>query len=293
MSRSAFDSLRERAERLLEEKGRPESPMEFRELVQEFQVLQAELEVQAEELQRSHVQAERARRHYFELFEHSPAGIILLDPLAVVLDANRQATAMLERPLDQVRRASFTRFVDAADQLAFATLVKGVAGGTTAGEFQLRQASGARITVRARMLLREDGTSLFSLEDVTPLRRAEREARDTADRYRALLDATSDGVLLIDETTRRVVDANRAVCALLDATRGDLVGRAREELFPPEERALAPVTLDRLARAGQPATPARLRTAGGRDVEVLLTVSTVSEGRGLLLLVRRAAPPPA
>jgi PAS domain S-box-containing protein len=291
MSRSAFDSLRERAERLLEEKGRPESPMEFKELVQEFQVLQAELEVQAEELQRSHVQAERARRHYFELFEHSPAGIILLDPLAVVLDANRQATAMLERPLDQVRRASFTRFVDAADQGAFATLVKGVSGGTTAGEFHLRQAGGGRVTIRARMLLREDGTSLFSLEDVTPLRRAETEARDTAERYRALLDATSDGVVLIDETTRRVVDANRAVCALLGAARADLVGRAREELFPPEDRALAPVTLDRLARPGQLPSPARLRSAGGRDVRVELTVTPVAEGRALMLLVKPLAAP--
>jgi PAS domain S-box-containing protein len=212
--------------------------------------------------------------------------VILLDPLSVVLDANRHAAAMLERPLDQVRRTSFTRFIDQGDQPAFAGLLKGVGGGaTTSGEFQLRQAGGGRISVRARMLLRDDGTYLFSLEDVTPLRRAEAEARDTAERYRALLEASRDGVLVVDETTRRVVDANPAACALLEATRADLVGRHREELLPPEERALAALTFSRLAQAGQPPPAVRLRATGGRDVVVTLTMAPVAGGRVTLVLL--------
>jgi PAS domain S-box-containing protein len=287
VSRSVFDSLRVRAERLLEEKGRPEAPHEFRELVQEFQVLQAELEVQAEELQRSTAVAERAHRHYFELFEHTPAGVILLDPLSVVLDANRSAAAMLQRPLDQVKRASMTRFVDQGDQAAFAALLKGVGGGTMSGEFDLRQPAGGRLRVRARMLLREDGTYLFALEDVTPLRRAEAELRELTDRHAALLELLPDGVLLIDERSRRVVEANRAACELLEAPRAELVGRHREDLLPPEDRALAPVTFGRLARSGQPPSPARLRTTRGADLEVLMTSAALPDGRASFLVLKR------
>jgi PAS domain-containing protein len=283
-SRARFEALRERAEALLKERGAVELPADFRVMVQEFQILQAELEVQAEELQRSNSLAERARRHYFELFEHSPAGLLLLDPMVVVLDANRHAAAMLERPLDQVKRTSITRFIDSADQATFARLLKGVADGTVGGEFTLRQASGARLVVRARLLLRDDGTYLMAIEDVTRLRRAETEASELLARHQALLEHGSDGMALLDSLTRRLLETNGALCRLLRTAPNNLLGRAREDLFAPETRVVASMALDQLARAGAgAAAPFTLRDTAGGDVPVMVRSVALSDKLTMLL----------
>jgi PAS domain-containing protein len=286
-SRARFEALRERAEGLLRERSpNQELPVDFKEMVQEFQVLQAELEVQAEELQRSHSIAERSRRHYFELFEHSPAGLLLLDPMYVVLDANRHASAMLERPLDQIRRSSVTRFIDAVDQPAFARLVKGVGTGTVSGEFTLRQAQGGRLVVKARLLVRDDGTFLMAIEDLTPLRRAETDAHQATERQRALSEHTSDGVAVLDALTRRLLETNPALCRMLETSTNDLLGRTREDLFSAETRLMASMALDQLWRdpASGP-TPLTLRATSGRDVSV--SVSCVPLGDKLTMLLFR------
>lgn len=289
-SRARFEELRARAESLLKERGSGEDlPADFRAMVQEFQVLQAELEVQAEELQRSHSVAERARRHYFELFEHSPAGLLLLDPMYVVLDANRHCADMLERPLDQIKRSSVTRFIDAHDQATFARLVKSVAEGTVAGEFTVRQASGARITVKARLLLRDDGTFLVAIEDITRLRRAEAESAQVVERRRVLMETTWDGVALLDTLTRRLVETNEALCRMLSTTPENLLGRAREDLFAPESRLMASMALDQLARAPTTGpTPLTLRSTDGSDVRVMVRCAAVGDKLTMLVFHRDA-----
>lgn len=287
MSQARFESLRERAEALLKERGAGDVPGDFRAMVQEFQVLQAELEVQAEELRRSHNIAELARRHYFELFEHSPAGLLLLDAMQVVLDANRHAAEMLERELDQVKRSSVTRFIDVADQPAFTQLMKNVREGSVSGEFAIRQASGARLLVKARLLGRNDGTFLMAIEDLTRLRRAEADASHTLERLRALMDHTSEGVAIFDTLTRRLMEANVTLCHLLGVPAEGLVGRVREDLFAPDTRVMASMVLDQLERSPETGpSPLSLRSSRGQDVPVLVRAARINDKLTMLLFSR-------
>jgi PAS domain S-box-containing protein len=56
-------------------------------------------------------------------------------------------------------------------------------------------------------------------------------------RFRAILDQATDGIRIIDCDTQRIVDANRADCALSGLTREELVGRDRREFWPEEPAA--------------------------------------------------------
>jgi PAS domain S-box-containing protein len=59
-------------------------------------------------------------------------------------------------------------------------------------------------------------------------------------RFRAVLDEATDGIRIIDCDTQRIVDVNRADCALSGLAREQLVGRDRREFWPddPTERRL-------------------------------------------------------
>ena len=51
-------------------------------------------------------------------------------------------------------------------------------------------------------------------------------------RFRAVLDEATDAIRIIDCGTQRVVDVNRADCALSGLTRDELVGRDRRDFWP-------------------------------------------------------------
>lgn len=75
--------------------------------------------------------------------------------------------------------------------------------------------------------VREDGhvAGFYALvTDVSPFKRAEREAREAEARVRDVLDATRDGILSTD-ASGRIVSVNPAVCRLFGYAPEELVGR--------------------------------------------------------------------
>lgn len=57
-------------------------------------------------------------------------------------------------------------------------------------------------------------------------------------RFRAVLDEANDAIRIIDCDSQRIVDVNRADCALSGYTREELVGRLRREFWPDDPESL-------------------------------------------------------
>ncbi|PSP86289.1 hybrid sensor histidine kinase/response regulator [Halobacteriales archaeon QS_1_68_17] len=73
------------------------------------------------------------------------------------------------------------------------------------------------------------------MTDVTDRKQRERELRETRRRYRSLIDAAPDAILLADAETGEIVDANEAAAQLLGRPREELVGLHQTDLHPAEE----------------------------------------------------------
>jgi PAS domain S-box-containing protein len=114
-------------------------------------------------------------------------------------------------------------------------------------------------------------------------------------RFRAVLDEATDGIRIIDCSSQRIVDVNRADCALSGCTREELVGRLRRDFWPedPEARRVQEASFADTYAAGFLETRSSpFRTRSGTVVPVDTTRRIVSfEGRRYEIVIWRAAAP--
>ena len=95
---NTFDTLRQRAEALLQE--RPDDsgnkPSDILDLIHELEVHQAEIKIQNEELKQAQQELSESRREFENLYEFAPCGYLTLNAKGVVTRANLTATTILE-----------------------------------------------------------------------------------------------------------------------------------------------------------------------------------------------------
>ena len=86
------------------------------ELLHELQVHQIELEMQNEELRRSHLALEESRDLYVDLFEFAPSGYITLGREAVISEINLTGCKLLGAERSKLVNRHFSRFIAVHDR---------------------------------------------------------------------------------------------------------------------------------------------------------------------------------
>jgi transcriptional regulator PpsR len=108
--------------------------------------------------------------------------------------------------------------------------------------------------------------------------------RQAESRYRLLFSQSSEAVLIVDSTSRRVTEANPAAAALAGGTADTLVGRAIASVFHADDRDRIIALLGSVA-AAEMIEPVDLRLAqGARDCSVSATL--FRQGRSSYFLIR-------
>jgi two-component system CheB/CheR fusion protein len=89
-------------------------------LLHELLVHRVELELQNEELIRTHAELEESARRFRELYERAPAAYFTLDPAGTILEANPASEALLRVPCGALIGEPLARFIasDPAPELA-------------------------------------------------------------------------------------------------------------------------------------------------------------------------------
>jgi PAS domain S-box-containing protein len=110
------------AEKLLQATKRDVAAMpleDLQQLVYELQVFQIELDLQNDELRQTHVELEAVRDQYADLYDFSPAGLLMLDSSGAIVHANLRAGMLLGVNRQELIGQTFLRFVDPEDQPVF------------------------------------------------------------------------------------------------------------------------------------------------------------------------------
>ncbi|MBW2109581.1 MAG: PAS domain S-box protein [Deltaproteobacteria bacterium] len=122
---------------------------------------------------------------------------------------------------------------------------------------------------------------LGNIVDVTERRRMEEELRESEERSRTIFNNMQAGVLIIDEGSHVIVDANPVAAGIIGTSRKEIIGKVCHEYVCPEKAGQCPIS-----DLGQEVhnCDCLLLTAGGKGVPILKTVAAVSlNGRKHLL----------
>jgi len=227
---------------------------------------------------------------------------------AVLLDLSRDAIVVCDFETDVVtfwnRGAELMYGFAAAEALGRtpAEIMHGVSGnrlrqikeivcrtGVWQGELRHIRADGSDIVVMSRWTLQRGpggvpAAVMESNTDITERVRAEALIREREERYRSVLDASLDGVI-VGDPGGRILFANHQAATLLGfTTRDELIGQPYLDLIPEEERTERLAGIARFLSKGKSATVTmELRRRDGTVLPVSLSASIVKTGAGQAL----------
>ncbi len=114
--------LKRRAREILRGQGPSPEALEgrdARELIQELQIHQIELEMQNEELRQTQAQLQISAELYRDLYNQAPVAYVNLDPEGGVLDVNRAAADLFGASRERLLRMNFYPLIQSAHQDTF------------------------------------------------------------------------------------------------------------------------------------------------------------------------------
>ena len=224
--------------------------------------------------------AAAAQQRYRALFERVPVGLYRYDPAGTLIECNQALLDILRaNDIDEVRRYGFPRstYVDPADRGRWRAAIwqnEHVVG----FEYRIRRLNGDVAWIRhgARLVRDESGEPMWFegvIEDVTRSREARQEVEAAEARFRALVENSSDLILVLAEDGR-IEYASPSLTRTLGYDPAELMGTDVAELAHPDDRrelAGRLAMIERDARRAGLSIRLRHKDEAWRDVEGVLT----------------------
>jgi PAS domain S-box-containing protein len=119
-----------------------------------------------------------------------------------------------------------------------------------------------------------------SFRDITERQRHQTAIRESEERYRAVVEQTSDGIFLVDARTLRILEANAAYCNLLGYTNEELLKLTIYDLVAIDREILEASIQQTLKEKRFFVGEARHRRKDGSEVNVEVNVTLISYDGG-------------
>ena len=215
------------------------APQETQLMLHELRVHQIELELQNEELRRSHSELDAAQARWFDLYDMAPVGYCTLSEKGLIQQANLALTTMLGVVRGTLIGQPISRLIHRQDQDVFYRKRKRLFESGEPQSFDLRMVKSDETIFWAHLEASEaksaDGARELRvvLSDITERRRAEEQLLRSETKLRTLYDSTSDAVMLLD--VNGFFDCNKSTLAIFGCT-------TREEFCSLHPADLSPAT---------------------------------------------------
>jgi PAS domain S-box-containing protein len=180
--KTGFETLRHRAEMLLNKRAPqttlPSSKIEMRELIQELEVHQIEIEMQNHELTLQQGRAEQAIDKYTELYDFAPVGYFTLSQEGEILELNLLGAKILGNHRSNLKHKHFVRFVSPNSQPIFNHFLQEIFQSQKKAncEIALLAKGGNAVFVQASGVVTENGKEcLLTVSDISAFDKIQKE----------------------------------------------------------------------------------------------------------------------
>jgi len=229
------------------------SPEETRHILHELRVHQIELEMQNEELRQAQAEFEVSQARYFDLYDLAPVGYFTLSEKGIILEANLTAAALLGVAKSTLLKQPLTRFILPVDQDIYYRHRKQLfeTGEPQACEIRVMRADAAPcwVLVDAAVARDADDAPLCRavMSDISQLKQAEEELRESETRFRQLAESSWEGILIHRDNI--ILDGNQTLLDMFGYGAEEAIGRNILDFIAPESTEKAIQTL--MHSAGQ------------------------------------------
>jgi PAS domain S-box-containing protein len=220
--------LREKAEALLASAEGPEKLPKILvspELVHELRVHQIELEMQNEELRRTHLALEASRAHYLELYDFAPVGYLSLNAEGIIEEINLTAALMLGMERKTLLNRRFAKFIgnEYKDLWYRHFMTVKQSGGKQSCELPFHHATDLTVYLHldCQHVEAEGSPPLLriTLTDVTKRKQFEQELRIAAAAFE-----TQEGIIITD-ANRAIQRVNQAFTRITGYSAEEAIGK--------------------------------------------------------------------
>lgn len=246
------DELRKAAEVKLAAEHVSDAPVHTPEqLLHELQVHQIELEMQNENLRIAHLEMERSRDRYVQLYDFAPVGYFTLSREGLIDEANLTAASLLGVERKKLMRARFDRFIVPAERDAwYLSMLRVVRHSEDFNlDLTLQRADGTHFYAQLNCLNTSDPATgiRVTLTDVTERRRLEGIQRKQQEleeqegvrkqlqyaygQWVNALDVVDDAIFMYDKEFR-ILRCNEAYHKLAGIPFKKIIGQPYYEIFP-------------------------------------------------------------
>lgn len=172
-----------------------------------------------------------------KLVEQAGDGILLVDGVGNVLEANAFACESLKRDLPEVIGHNVLEFVPPEFHPNVIASLQRIGKETRVSVEMCHQATdGTIVPVEITVGALSGGRALAISRDITHRKQAERERQAKENYYRGLFENNNSGVLVLDRSGV-LTDANPALARMLQKERAELIGQKFEKILSPDHRA--------------------------------------------------------
>ena len=283
------DELRRRAEAqaATREAGALHSltPEEAQRLLFELQVHQVELEMQNEELRRAQFDLAASQEKYFDLYNLAPVAYFTLDEKGLILETNLTAASLLGVTRNALVARRLTSFILPEDNDVYYLRRTTLFATGTPQSFELRMlregCAPFWARVEATTAVGADGTPLCRavMSDISERKRSEDALRNADLRYRMMFEHSSDGMVILDPATARILEFNAAAHRQLGYSREEFARLSVRDLDVVETPEETRSRIEKVVRDGASSFETRHRTRAGEIRNVQVTAQSI-EGSG-------------
>ncbi|MFP4471324.1 MAG: PAS domain S-box protein [Bacteroidales bacterium] len=221
------------------------------ELIENLRLQDEELRLQNEKIQLARMEVERRARQYFDLFENSPVGYLVLDASATIRQLNSAAEKILGHSKSALIESSFTGYVVEKERETFVGLLHKTL------ELQKKHEKECEISsINARVvfvpeLVESESFVRIAIIDISTEKQTRDKLSEALQLMSSVFDAIPGGISVVDRHYNVIILNSRLQKINNVSSKNEVIGRKCYQVYRCEDKPCESCSLTRVLKTGQ------------------------------------------
>lgn len=287
MRKSYPEELRKKAEHLVQEQD-PDKILDkyndMREVIQELNVHQVELELQNEELLQAQIELETSRQEYIDLFDLAPVGYFAVNKNGIITKANLTFCEKIELDRKYLIGKPSMLFIDPDERDVFSKTVHEILHRGLTQTLRIKIVSRSGVAIEAILTLRLQSTNdqqkqcWITVSDVSDFELVKRSLKSSEEKFRTVFYDSGIGIAILYDRYHLILKTiNPALLQMLEYQDTQMLNYSLKQFVHSVDFPIISEHLSKIFEKNKRSTSCEVRFVTAREHTIWVKL-TMSEG---------------